>query len=149
MIMTNQELQVYTEEWSRTLFKRPFKHQIFFNRRLKTTGGRYHLTDHHIDINPLMYECFDLANLKAVVVHELCHYHLHLMGRDYHHRSSDFRHLLALTGGQRYAPAIPNREAKYRYQCQTCGVIVNRQRRFNLRLYVCRQCGGRFKLIPK
>lgn len=149
MPMTNQELQALTEQWSLELFQRPFLHQVFFNRRLKTTGGRYHLGDHHIDINPLMYEEFDLANLKAVVVHELCHYHLHLTGRDYHHRSADFRRLLAQTGGQRYAPAIPNRQAKYHYQCQGCGITIDRQRRFNPQRYICRQCGGRFKLIEK
>lgn len=52
--MTNQELQNLVERWSQESFGRPFLHQAVFNRRLKTTGGRYHLGDHHIDINPLM-----------------------------------------------------------------------------------------------
>lgn len=82
--MTDEELQRLTQIWSLQAFQRPFKHQIWFNRRLKTTGGRYHLKDHHIDINPLMYESFDLANLRGVVLHELCHYHLHLAGHDCH-----------------------------------------------------------------
>ena len=43
--MTNQELQALTEQWSLELFQRPFLHQVVYNRRLKTTGGRYHLGD--------------------------------------------------------------------------------------------------------
>jgi Uncharacterized protein conserved in bacteria len=62
--MTNEELEKRTKQWSQQYFHRPFSHQIFFNRRLKTTGGRYHLADHHIDINPLMLSQFDEENLK-------------------------------------------------------------------------------------
>ena len=97
--MDNQQLQKLTEKWSMESFHRPFEHQIFFNSRLRTTGGRYHLNDHHIDINPLMYTEFDLANLRRVVLHELCHYHLHLTSREYRHQSADFRQLLAKVGG--------------------------------------------------
>ncbi|WP_267201872.1 SprT family protein [Limosilactobacillus kribbianus] len=149
--MTNQELQLLTEKWSLKYFRRPFRHQIFFNRRLKTTGGRYHLTDHHIDINPLMLTEFDQDNLKRVVLHELCHYHLHLTGQDYHHRSPTFRHLLARVGGSRYAPPTSKvqqrRQAKWLYRCQGCGVVIARQRRFNTARYVCRRCGSHFCLI--
>lgn len=102
--MTNQELQNLVERWSQESFGRPFLHQAVFNRRLKTTGGRYHLGDHHIDINPLMLEEYDLATLKQVVLHELCHYHLHLTGRGFGHRDRDFKALLMQVGGSRYAP---------------------------------------------
>ena len=52
-----------------------------------------------------MYEEFDLANLRGVVLHELCHYHLHLAGHDCHH-TSEFKTLLKRVGGLRYAPAV-------------------------------------------
>lgn len=149
--MTDQELQELTEKWSRQYFNRPFMHRIFFNRRLRTTGGRYHLDDHHIDINPLMYTEFDLANLKKVVLHELCHYHLHLTGRDYRHRSHEFRRLLKQVGGSRYAPPTSRARARqtkrWCYQCTGCGAVVWRVRRFNTQRYICRRCGSRFKLI--
>lgn len=147
--MTNEELQRLTEKWSLEYFGRPFQHRVIFNKRLKTTGGRYHLQDHHIDINPLMYTEFDLDNLRRVVLHELCHYHLHLLGMDYHHRSHAFRTLLAQVGGSRYAPPTSKRQprtAKWLYQCTGCGVVIARQRRFNTRRYVCRRCGHHFKL---
>lgn len=149
--MNNQELQSLTEKWSLEYFQRPFKHRIFFNARLRTTGGRYHLADHHIDINPLMYTEFDTQNLKRVVLHELCHYHLHLTGRDYRHRSQDFRQLLAAVGGSRYAPATSKAKRRQRhywyYQCTGCGIRIARQRRFNIARYVCRRCGHHFQQI--
>lgn len=149
--MDNQELQRLTEKWSLEYFQRPFLHQAVFNRRLKTTGGRYHLDDHHIDINPLMYTEFDLENLKKVVLHELCHYHLHLTGRDYRHRSAAFRSLLARVSGSRYAQptsrARHRKQPRWLYQCQGCGGLVARQRRFNTARYVCCRCGNHFKLI--
>lgn len=148
--MTNEELQVLTEQWSQQYFGRPFQHRIFFNRRLKTTGGRYHLSDHHIDINPLMYTEFDLANLRGVVLHELCHYHLHLMRLDYHHRSQAFKTLLAQVGGSRYAPltsqARIKRVGRWHYVCTGCGCEITRQRHFNTQRYVCRRCGHHFVL---
>lgn len=148
--MNNQELQRLTEQWSYQYFRRPFRHQIFFNARLKTTGGRYHLGDHHIDINPLMYTEFDLTNLKKVVLHELCHYHLHLLGKDYHHRSRNFRRLLAKVVGSRYAPttsAYRPRKARWYYRCTGCGTVIARRRRFNTTRYVCRRCGHHFILV--
>lgn len=147
--MTNDELQRLTEQWSLRYFHRPFTHKIYFNRRLRTTGGRYHLDDGHIDINPLMYTEFDRTNLKKVVLHELCHYHLHQTGRDYRHRSREFRHLLAQVGGSRYAPVTSKaRQRKYRwqYRCTGCGAVILRQRRFDTSRYVCRRCGHHFRL---
>lgn len=149
--MTDQELLAYTQAWSLAAFQRPFRHQIYFNRRLKTTGGRYHLSDHHIDINPLMLEEFDLANLKRVVLHELCHYHLHLTGRGYQHRDQDFKQLLAAVGGARYTPRTSQRrrvqaQQRYCYQCQACGIRYWRKRRVNLARYRCGRCRGRLIL---
>lgn len=148
--MTNAELQRLTSRLSQQYFHQPFLHQAVFNRRLRTTGGRYHLTDHHIDINPLMLEEFDEANLEKVILHELCHYHLHLAGRGYRHRDRDFKELLAAVGGSRYAPptskATQKRRYRYLYRCRNCGALIPRQRRFNTNRYHCARCGGRFRL---
>ncbi len=148
--MTDEELQRLTQIWSLQAFQRPFKHRVWFNRRLKTTGGRYHLKDHHIDINPLMYEEFDLANLRGVVLHELCHYHLHLAGHDCHH-TSEFKALLKRVGGLRYAPAVRQAEKQFKwiYQCSGCGIRIGRMRRFDVQRFVCRRCGSHFELLTK
>ncbi|WP_137597891.1 SprT family protein [Paucilactobacillus kaifaensis] len=150
--MTNEQLQNLTKQWSEEYFHQPFKHETYFNARLKTTGGRYHLKDHHIDINPKMIDDFDLKNLRQVVLHELCHYHLHLSGQDYHHRSREFKVLLQQVGGARYAPLVPNSLAprqnkKIVYQCTNCYSRIIRKRHFNTTRFVCARCGGHFELI--
>ena len=145
--MTNEELTGLTQQWSLHYFHRPFTHTIFFNRRLKTTGGRYHLGDHHIDINPAMLTQFDEATLKGVVFHELCHYHLHLSGQDYHHRSMAFKQLLAQVGGARYAPDTQPKRAMIWYECQTCRHRFTRARHFNVKRYRCARCGGKLREI--
>ena len=136
--MTNEQLQKLTEQLSQQCFHQPFRHRAVFNRRLRTTGGRYHLRDHHIDINPLMLEEFDEENLKRVILHELCHYH------------RDFKQLLQAVGGSRYAPATSKAKRhhnyRYLYRCQGCGALLPRQRRFNTNRYHCARCGGRFRL---
>lgn len=148
--MMDAELQALVEQWSMTYFDRPFKHRAYFNHRLKTTGGRYHLQSHNIDINPLMLTEHGMATLKGVALHELCHYHLHLTGRGYQHRDRDFKQLLAAVGGSRYAPASSKRRRsrhRYYYRCRGCGVVIVRQRRFNPLRYHCARCGSRFQLV--
>lgn len=148
--MTDEQLQTLTEQLSLQYFHLPFRHRAVFNRRLKTTGGRYHLNDHYIDINPLMLEEFDMQNLQRVILHELCHYHLHLAKKGYQHRDRDFKQLLSQVGGSRYAPATSKarstRQYRYWYRCQGCGVLLPRMRRFNTARYHCARCGGRFCL---
>ena len=61
--MTQEELQQLVEEISLKSFQRPFKHQAMFNPRLRTTGGRYHLNDHHLD---LMQSCLKSQTKKRL-----------------------------------------------------------------------------------
>ena len=50
--MTNDELQDLIDKISIDSFNLPFNHQASFNARLRTTGGRYMLETHNIEINP-------------------------------------------------------------------------------------------------
>lgn len=144
--MTDQELTQLIQTISLTVFQQPFEHQANFNRRLKTTGGRYHLSDHHIDINRKMLTEHDQATLVGVIKHELCHYHLHLGHQGYRHRDVAFKQLLQQVGGARYAPAslkkVKTRKIET-YRCQSCGQVYQRQRQINVDRYVCRLCRGR------
>jgi len=139
--MTEQELQRYVEKVSLRYFGRPFLHTALFNRRLKTTGGRYHLKDHHLDFNLDMLTKHGEAVFLGIVKHELCHYHLHLTGQGHRHRDPAFKALLAKTGGLRYAPTA-EKQAKLQYQCQNCGTMFHRQKRINTQKYVCGKCRG-------
>ena len=81
--MTNEELQRLVEDISWEYFKRKFEHEASFNPRLRTTGGRYLLSSHNIEINKTYYEMMGLDELIGIIKHELCHYHLHLLNYEY------------------------------------------------------------------
>lgn len=150
--MNEQELQHLVEYISITNFRKPFRHRASFNRRLKTTGGRYHLGSHNLDFNPLVLELHGHEELEKVVKHELCHYHLHLEERGYQHRDADFRNLLKESGGSRFVKDL--RQAgtgsaappKWLYICSACGQMYPRKRRIDLKKYVCGKCKGKLKL---
>lgn len=148
--MTNQQLQTLVQQISLTFFSREFAHQASFNYRLRTTGGRYVLHTHNIEINPKMLSEHDRATLEGVIKHELCHYHLHLSHAGYHHRDQDFKQLLHSVGGSRYAPQSTvekSSQHRYLYQCTKCGQDYPRARRVNVERFVCSRCHGRLRLL--
>lgn len=144
--MTNQELQALVEKISRESFQQPFCHQASFNSRLKTTGGRYHLTSHDLDFNQLVYEKYGEPELIKVIKHELCHYHLHIKGRGYQHKDREFKQLLKLVGGSRFTPPLSTSLYQV-YRCQTCQQEIKRRRKINTARYVCGSCQGRLKFL--
>jgi SprT-like protein len=148
--MTQLELQELVAAISLKYFKRPFVHQVKINRRMRTTGGRYHLDDHHIEINAHFLQPQYRDALVGIIKHELCHYHLHLLGLGYRHRDRDFRSLLAQVGGSRYTPDIGlshRQKRHYLYQCQQCGQKYYRVRRVDTRHYFCGRCRGQLHLL--
>lgn len=111
--MDNKELQKLTENISETYFKKPFRHQALFNDRLKTTGGRYLLTSHNIELNRKYLIEHGREELIGIIKHELCHYHLHLEGKGYKHRDRDFRVLLQQVNAPRFCTPLKKKtEAK-------------------------------------
>ena len=148
--MDQTELQSLVEEISLKYFGQSFRHRVKINHRMKTTGGRYHLDDHHIEINAHFLTADHYDDLVGIIKHELCHYHLHLLGMGYQHRNRDFKVLLQKVGGSRYAPDIGlkrKRKINYLYQCENCSLQYPRIRRINTRRYRCGKCRG--KLILK
>lgn len=150
--MNEEELQELVEQVSLKYFQRPFSHRAKINRRMKTTGGRYHLDDHHIEINVHFLAPQYHQALIGIIKHELCHYHLHLLGLGYRHRDADFKNLLQQVGGSRYAPDIGLRRKQkinYLYRCQQCGLTYPRVRRINTRRYRCGRCHGHLALVER
>ncbi|MDN8848724.1 SprT family protein, partial [Staphylococcus aureus] len=80
-----------TEEISAMYFDRRFEHKAYFNHRLKTTGGRYLLNSHNIEINEKQFIKYGESAIIDIIKHELCHYHLHIQGKGYKHKDSDFK----------------------------------------------------------
>ncbi|QPC48199.1 SprT family protein [Mangrovibacillus cuniculi] len=144
--MTNEELQQLVEDLSVTYFHKKFVHRAYFNSRLKTTGGRYLLKSHNIDINP-GYIPFK-EELKGIILHELCHYHLHIEGRGYKHGDEDFKRLLKRVGAPRFCTPLQPRAkqtVKYIYECTTCHMQYPRKRRMDTKKYACGKCRGKLK----
>ena len=147
--MNQAELQELVERLSFAYFNQPFNHQASFNKRLRTTGGRYHLTSHNLDFNPRILNGFGRDVFEGIIKHELCHYHLHLSGKGYRHADSDFKQLLEKVEGLRYTPSLELKQGKvtrWEYKCKGCDQTVYRKRRFNVVKYICVKCKNQFEL---
>ncbi|WP_282139205.1 SprT family protein [Rossellomorea aquimaris] len=150
--MTDAELQFLVEKISIQSFHKPFLHKAYFNPRLRTTGGRYMLGSHNIDINRKYLDEHGMDELIGIIKHELCHYHLHNEGKGYKHGDEDFKRLLNEVGGPRHCSiltSVNNRRRYLIYECSKCGLEFKRRRKINLRKYVCGRCKGRLKLVKE
>lgn len=147
--MTDQELTELIKKVSQEYFGKPFVHQAYFNGRLKTTGGRFHLKDRNIDINPKIYQQFGYDTLIGVIKHELCHYHLYNDGLPAQHKDRTFKLLLQQVGGLRYSPikSTVKNKTYHIYQCSNCKTTYQRVKRINTRRFVCGKCHGKLKYL--
>ena len=143
--MNEHELQQLTQEISRNSFHREFTHKITYNRRLRSSGGRYLLKTGNIEINPLVEQELGLEALIGVIKHELCHYHLHQTGGGYRHRDADFKRLLHQVGGSRFVERM--KEPNFIDECTACHHRYPRMRKMNTNRYVCGKCRGKLILL--
>ncbi|WP_421382875.1 SprT family protein [Bacillus salacetis] len=148
--MENNELQLLVEDISSKSFGKPFRHKAFFNKRLRTTGGRYMLRSHNIEINLKYLEEHGMDELIGIIKHELCHYHLHIEGKGYKHRDKDFRDLMKQVDAPRHCSPLQSQAKKrskiHLYICTGCNLVYKRRRRINTERYVCGKCRGRLQL---
>lgn len=153
--MNDKELQNLVEKISLHEFGKPFRHMATFNSRLRTTGGRYLLQSHNIEINKKYLEQLGRQELEGIIKHELCHYHLHLEGKGYQHRDRDFRDLLIKVKAPRFCSMLPERKDQKRsqrvliYRCTDCQLVYQRKRAINTSKYVCGKCRGKLKFIKE
>ncbi|MGT2745038.1 SprT family protein [Streptococcus phocae subsp. phocae] len=137
----------YVNDVSLADFGKPFNHKAEWNRRLKTTGGRFFPSDGHLDFNPKLLELYGEPVFRQIVRHELCHYHLYFEGRGYQHKDKDFKRLLQQVNGLRFAPKLAPDKPTYCYVCQACGQCYQRKRRITLSNFACGKCRG--KLVQR
>jgi len=149
--MDDKQLQQWVEQISIASFGIPFKHKATFNSRLRSTGGRYFMKSHHIEISSLQLQLHGPEEVEKIIKHELCHYHLHLARRGHQHRDADFKQLLRQVGGTRFCSALPIAKKKepYRYRlvCLKCQMEYLRKRKVNPAKYACGKCRGKLKLL--
>ncbi|MEK4701409.1 SprT family protein [Solibacillus sp. FSL R7-0668] len=151
--MTDEQVQQLVEQLSLQYFNRPFIHKAYFNNRLKSTGGRYLLSSHDIELNKKLYDHFGIEELEGIILHELCHYHLHILGMGYQHRDADFKNLLKRVGAPRFcsrieaSTPIKKKSVIQYYCCKNCGQVYKRRRKMDVRRYCCSICQGEIKFI--
>jgi len=149
MEMLNEEkLFELTNTLSKQFFKKPFMHQVVYNYRLRTTGGRYIPAKKTIEINPKYVMEMDKDECIGIIKHELCHYHLHIAGKGFKHGDKEFKQLLKATGAPRHCKALPSSENKYKHQyiCRSCERVYLRVRQVNVNKYKCGKCKGHIYL---
>jgi SprT-like protein len=153
--MNDKELQSLVEKISVEEFEKPFRHQASFNSRLRSTGGRYLLVTHNIEINRKYLEQLGEKELIGIIKHELCHYHLHLEGKGYQHKDADFKTLLKKVQAPRFCAQLPDRKSKRTskkvlfYQCTNCKLSYKRKRSIDTSRYVCGKCRGKLVKIKE
>lgn len=149
--MDDLQLQRLVEEISMNSFSKPFQHKAYFNLRLRSTGGRYMLNTHHIEINRKYLDQLGYDELLGIIKHELCHYHLHIEGKGYKHRDQDFKELMKKVDAPRFCSPLPERSSEkvnrriIIYFCKKCGQIYQRKKRINTNKYVCGKCKGKLE----
>lgn len=139
--MTDEQLTALVKDVSIKHFQKPFLHTALFNSRLRTTGGRYVLNNHYIEVNRKYFDEFGMDELEGIIKHELCHYHLHIEGKGYKHGDRDFKELLLKTDSPRHCNTLPVKY--YLYECTKCGLQYRRKRKINTCKYCCSKCSGR------
>ncbi|WP_164671091.1 SprT family protein [Virgibacillus doumboii] len=144
-LLDEKKLNQLVNDLSIKYFSKPFKDKVYYNKRLRTTGGRYIPSKRIIELNPKYAIETDEDEVVGIIKHELCHYHLHMEGKGYKHGDADFKRLLKKTGSPRHCKALPSskRQIKHIYICKDCSHVYKRQRRVDLKKYRCGKCGGK------
>ena len=149
--MNNSELQVLVNDLSVAYFGKPFIDVAVFNPRLRTTGGRYLPGERRIEINSKYLEELGITEVMGIIKHELCHYHLHITGKDFGHGSQAFKDLLKKTDAPRHCQPLPSELKKsatwHKYMCQDCNQMYKRKRKVDVIKYRCGRCRGKLKRV--
>ncbi|MDQ0216600.1 SprT-like protein [Oikeobacillus pervagus] len=152
--MNDENLQQLVEDISTKYFGKDFRHRAVFNPRLRTTGGRYMLKSHNIEMNKKYYQEHGMEELIGIIKHELCHYHLHLEGKGYKHRDRDFKQLMKQVGAPRFCTPLSKQEKNSNkkiliYQCRECQQKYPRRKKVNTDKFVCGICKGRLVFVER
>lgn len=149
LVHNEEQLFNLVNEISMKYFQKPFKHKVYYNNRLRTTGGRYIPSQRVIELNPKYKIEMGEDELIGIIKHELCHYHLHIEGKGYKHGDPEFKMLLKATNSPRFCTPLPSTANRYKhkYKCTTCNRVYKRMRRVNLKRYSCGKCRGKLHKI--
>lgn len=144
-LLDKKELYKWVNNLSLEFFSKPFKDKVYYNNRLRTTGGRYIPSKRVIELNSKYAAEMDENEVIGIIKHELCHYHLHIEGKGYKHGDQDFKNLLKITGSPRHCKPLPSFEKReqHTYICENCKHVYQRVRRVDVKKYRCGKCRGK------
>ncbi|GGA92582.1 SprT family protein [Ornithinibacillus halotolerans] len=144
-LLNEKQLTRLVQDISLEFFNKPYTDRVIFNRRLRTTGGRYLPASRIIELNPKYFLEAEREEFIGIIKHELCHYHLHIEGKGYKHGDPEFKALLKKTGSPRHCKPLESNvnRVKHQYKCINCNHIYKRVRRIDLRKYRCGICRGK------
>jgi len=146
-LMQVSELHSLVMNISLRYFNKPYKGEVIFNARLRTTGGRYLPGKYLIELNPKYYLEASEAEFIGIIKHELCHYHLHNENKPFGHGDIEFKELLKRTGSPRFCqPLVSQWKEPIIYKCRKCSMIYPRKRKVNTKRYSCGKCRGKLEL---
>src|SRR5699024_9266454 len=111
-LFNKEELFQFVNNISQKYFHKRFLHEVCYNKRLRTTGGRYLPAQQRIELNPKYAVELAGSEFIGIIKHELCHYHLHIEGKGYGHRDQEFKDLLKRTGSPRFCKSLPSNEQR-------------------------------------
>ncbi|WP_041498063.1 SprT family protein, partial [Staphylococcus aureus] len=101
-----------------------------------------------IEINPKQYEHYGEDAVVKIILHELCHYHLHIAGKGYQHKDRDFKRLSQQVGAPRFCNSIESyqQRANYEYYCTKCHAKYIRIRKVDTTRMRCGHCNGKLRM---
>lgn len=116
--------------------------KVTYNRRTLS------LKSHDIEINPKQYEHYGEDAVVKIILHELCHYHLHISGKGYQHKDQDFKRLSQQVGAPRFCNSIESyqQRANYEYYCTKCHAKYIRIRKVDTNRMRCGHCNGKLRM---
>ncbi|HFG0388759.1 TPA: SprT family protein, partial [Staphylococcus aureus] len=99
-------------------------------------------------INPKQYEHYGEDAVVKIILHELCHYHLHIAGKGYQHKDQDFKRLSQQVGAPRFCNSIESyqQRANYEYYCTKCHAKYIHIRKVDTNRMRCGHCNGKLRM---
>ncbi|GGK25153.1 protein SprT [Caldalkalibacillus thermarum] len=136
-----QKLKRLANKLSLHFWGKPCQIPVTWNGRLTKTMGRFLYTEQNGQRTPLKIEIskyaahwIDREIFVAVLLHELCHYHLFIEGRPYHDHHPVFEQELRRVGAiSTQRVQLPQKA--YKLYCQRCGGYLGLRRRINVGHY--------------
>lgn len=142
----NEALTALANELSQTYWQIGCTVPVVWNGRLSSTMGRFCYTERKKKRQPLRIELskkaarqLDKETLIAVLLHELCHYHLFKQGKPFsdHHPvfEAEIKRVGAISTNTIRLP-----QKGYELYCSQCQALLGKRKRFNSKHYLSACC---------